>query len=395
MATAERSRQVPDGQGTKRKQRVVNGNIRLGSFGGVEVRINWSWLVIFALIVWSLADGIFPSQNPGLSGGVHLAMAIVAALLFFISLLLHELGHSWVARREGMEIDGITLWLFGGVSEFKTRFPSAGAEFRIAIAGPLVSLLLGVIFVLIALAGLPSAVDGVAAWLGYINLTLLAFNLIPALPLDGGRVLRAALWRIRGDLGWATRIAAEIGRGFGYLFIALGIALFIFQGSFSGAWLAFIGWFLLQAATAEARYIATEAALAGLRVRDLMVRNPVTVDGDLTLGQFMDEVAGSRHFTTYPVVDAERPIGLLAFRSVAAVPRSEWDSRRVRDAMIPLDRVELLTEDETAVEALAALSSSTSNRGLVVENGHLAGLLSITDLTRALDVRRPRQPAAA
>jgi Zn-dependent protease/CBS domain-containing protein len=395
MAAVEHLRRVPDGEGAKPKERVVNGNIRLGRIGGVEVRINWSWLVIFALIVWSLADGIFPSQNPGLSRGVHLAMAVVAALLFFASLLLHELGHAWVARREGLEIDGITLWLFGGVSQFKSRFPSPGAEFRIAIAGPLVSLVLGVIFVLIALAGLPSAVDGVAAWLGYINLTLLAFNLIPALPLDGGRVLRAALWRIRGDLGWATRIATEIGRGFGYLFIALGIAMFIFQGSFSGAWLAFIGWFLLQAATAEARYIATEAALDGLRVRDLMVRKPVTVDGDLTIGQFMDEVAHSRRFTTYPVVDAGRPIGLLAFSSVAAVPRSEWDSRRVRDAMIPLDGVPLLTEDETAVDALAALSSPTSNRGLVVENGHLAGLLSITDLTRALEVRRSQRPVSA
>ena len=395
MAAVEHLRRVPDGEGAKPKERVVNGNIRLGRIGGVEVRINWSWLVIFALIVWSLADGIFPSQNPGLSRGVHLAMAVVAALLFFASLLLHELGHAWVARREGLEIDGITLWLFGGVSQFKSRFPSPGAEFRIAIAGPLVSLVLGVIFVLIALAGLPSAVDGVAAWLGYINLTLLAFNLIPALPLDGGRVLRAALWRIRGDLGWATRIATEIGRGFGYLFIALGIAMFIFQGSFSGAWLAFIGWFLLQAATAEARYIATEAALDGLRVRDLMVRKPVTVDGDLTIGQFMDEVAHSRRFTTYPVVDADRPIGLLAFSSVAAVPRSEWDSRRVRDAMIPLDGVPLLTEDETAVDALTALSSPTSNRGLVVENGHLAGLLSITDLTRALEVRRSQRPVSA
>ena len=395
MAAVEHLRRVPDGEGAKPKERVVNGNIRLGRIGGVEVRINWSWLVIFALIVWSLADGIFPSQNPGLSRGVHLAMAVVAALLFFASLLLHELGHAWVARREGLEIDGITLWLFGGVSQFKSRFPSPGAEFRIAIAGPLVSLVLGVIFVLIALAGLPSAVDGVAAWLGYINLTLLAFNLIPALPLDGGRVLRAALWRIRGDLGWATRIATEIGRGFGYLFIALGIAMFIFQGSFSGAWLAFIGWFLLQAATAEARYIATEAALDGLRVRDLMVRKPVTVDGDLTIGQFMDEVAHSRRFTTYPVVDAGRPIGLLAFSSVAAVPRSEWDSRRVRDAMIPLDGVPLLTEDETAVDALTALSSPTSNRGLVVENGHLAGLLSITDLTRALEVRRSQRPVSA
>jgi Zn-dependent protease/CBS domain-containing protein len=369
---------------------VLSGNISLGRIGGVEVRINWSWLVIFALIVWTLADGVFPSTNPGLSGNTHLAMAIVAALVFVVSIVLHELGHAWEARREGLEVDGITLWLFGGVSQFKGGFPSAGAEFRIAIAGPLVSLVLGVVFVLIAIAGLPSAVDGVAAWLGYINLALLVFNLIPALPLDGGRVLRAALWQSKGDLAWATRVGTDIGRVFGYLFIGLGLAMFIFQGSFSGAWLAFIGWFLLQAATAEARYIATEAALHGLRVRDLMVRDPVTVDGDLTVGQFMDEVARSRRFTTYPVVDRERPIGLLAFGSVAALPRSEWDSRRVRDAMLPLDRVPQLTEDETAIDALTALSSPTSNRGLVVENGHLAGLLSITDLTRALELRRSR-----
>jgi len=373
---------------------VLSGNISLGRIGGVEVRINWSWLVIFALIVWTLADGVFPSTNPGLSGNTHLAMAIVAALLFVVSILLHELGHAWEARREGLEVDGITLWLFGGVSQFKGGFPSAGAEFRIAIAGPLVSLVLGVVFVLIAIAGLPSAVDGVAAWLGYINLALLVFNLIPALPLDGGRVLRAALWQSKGDLGWATRVGTDIGRVFGYLFIGLGIAMFIFQGSFSGAWLAFIGWFLLQAATAEARYIATEAALHGLRVRDLMVRDPVTVDGDLTLGQFMDEVARSRRFTTYPVVDRERPIGLLAFGSVAALPRSEWDSRRVREAMLPLERVPLLTEDETAIDALTALSSPTSNRGLVVENEHLAGLLSITDLTRALELRRSLRPSS-
>lgn len=369
---------------------MLSGNISLGRIGGVEVRINWSWLVIFALIVWTLADGVFPSTNPGLSGNTHLAMAIVAALLFVVSILLHELGHAWEARREGLEVDGITLWLFGGVSQFKGGFPSAGAEFRIAIAGPLVSLVLGVVFVLIAIAGLPSAVDGVAAWLGYINLALLVFNLIPALPLDGGRVLRAALWQSKGDLAWATRVGTDIGRVFGYLFIGLGLAMFIFQGSFSGAWLAFIGWFLLQAATAEARYIATEAALHGLRVRDLMVRDPVTVDGDLTVGQFMDEVARSRRFTTYPVVDGGRPIGLLAFGSVAALPRSEWDSRRVREAMLPLDRVPQLTEDETAIDALTALSSPASNRGLVVENGHLAGLLSITDLTRALELRRSR-----
>jgi Zn-dependent protease/predicted transcriptional regulator len=380
------------GGATKRRERTMDGNFSIGRFGGVEVRLHWSLLAVFALIVWSLSDGVFPSQNPGLSDGTYLAMAIVAALLFLASILLHELGHSWVARREGIEVDSITLWLFGGVAEFKDRFASAGAEFRVALSGPLVSIGLGVVFVLLAIASLPSAVDGVAAWLGYINLILAVFNLLPASPLDGGRVLHSALWRAKGDYAWATRVASEIGQGFGYLFIALGLAMFIFQGSFSGAWLAFIGWYLLQGAKAEARYVATEQALSGLHVRDLMVDHPVTVDADSTIGRFMDDVASSHRFTTYPVLEGGRPVGLLAFASVAAVPRSEWDTRRVRDTMIPLDQVPLLTDDEKAVDALVALSAPGANRGLVVENGDLAGLLSITDLARALEVgRRPAQ----
>jgi Zn-dependent protease len=371
----------------------MDGNLTIGRFGGVEVRLNWSLIAVFALIAWSLAEGVFPSQNPGLSHSTHIAMGIVAAVLFLASILLHELGHSWVARREGIEVDSITLWLFGGVSQLKGRFTSAGAEFRVAIAGPLVSIVLGVLFVLIAVAQPPSYVGGVAAWLGYINLILAVFNLLPASPLDGGRVLHAALWRAKGDFAWATRVASEIGQGFGYLFIALGLAMFIFQGSFSGAWLAFIGWYLLQGAKAEARYVATEQALDGLRVSDLMVRDPVTVDADSTIGRLMDDVAWSHRFTTYPVLDGGRPVGLLTFASVAAVPRSDWDTRRVRDTMIPLDQVPLLTEDEKAVDALAELSTPSANRGLVVDNGHLAGLLSITDLARALEVgRRPAQP---
>jgi Zn-dependent protease/CBS domain-containing protein len=370
----------------------MDGNLSIGRVGGIEVRLNWSLIAVFALIAWSLTEGVFPSQNPGLSHGTYVAMGIVAAVLFLVSILLHELGHSLVARREGIEVDSITLWLFGGVSQFKGRYKSPGDEFRVAFTGPLVSVVLGVLFVLIALANVPSSVDGVAAWLGYINLILAVFNLLPASPLDGGRVLHSALWRAKGDFAWATRVASEIGQGFGYLFIALGLAMFIFQGSFSGAWLAFVGWFLLQGAKAEARYAATEQALGGARVRDLMVRRPVTVDADSTLGRFMDEVARSHHrFTTYPVLAGGAPVGLLAFARVAAVPRSEWDTRRVRDAMIPLDQVPLLTEDERAVDALAELSAGV-NRGLVVDNEHLAGLLSITDLVRALEVgRRPAQ----
>ncbi len=384
MSASETSAQ----QAAKRKNQGMNGNLTVGRFGGVELRLNWSLLAVVALIVWSLTDGVFPSQNPGLSHNTYLGMAVVASLLFLASIALHELGHSWVARREGIEVDSITLWLFGGVSQLNGRFKSPGEEFRVAVSGPLVSIGLGVLFVLIALAGAPSEVDGVAAWLGYINLLLAAFNLLPASPLDGGRVLHSILWRAKGDFAWATRVASEVGQGFGYLFIALGLAMFVFEGSFSGAWLAFIGWFLLQGARAEARYVATEQALGGLRVRDLMVRHPVTVDVDSTIGRFMDDVAGSHRFTTYPVLEGDRPVGLLAFASVAAVPRSDWDSRGVRETMFPLDDIPLLTEDEMAVDALQELSAPTGNRGLVVDDGHLAGLLSITDIARALEVGR-------
>ena len=372
----------------------MGSSLRLGRIAGIEFGVNWSWLVVFALIVWTLASAIFPSTNPGLSKSAHIAMAIVAALLFFLSLLLHEFGHALQARREGIEIDGITLWLFGGVARFKGSFRSAGAEFRVAIAGPLVSLALGGLFVLIALVpGSPSAVDGVVSWLGYINLTLLAFNLIPAPPLDGGRVLHAALWRWRGDYAWATRVAANIGRGFGYLLIALGVAMFVFQGSFSGAWLAFLGWFLLNAATAEARYLLTQQALSGLRVRDVMTTNPVVVSPETTLGEFMDTIVLSRRHTTYPVVENGRAVGLLPFRCVANVPRVEWDVRRVRDCLISLDQVPVLREGEDAVDALAELSQSAGGHGLVVSNGGLAGIVSTSDLARALDARRRREPA--
>jgi len=373
----------------------VNPTFQLGRIAGIRIGVNWSWLIVFALIVWSLAAAVFPSQNPGFSDGEYVVMAVAAAILFFVSLLLHELGHALQARREGIEIEGINLWLFGGVAQFKGSFASAGAEFRIAIAGPLVSLALGALFVLVAaFAGLSNAIDGVIAWLGYTNLILLAFNLLPALPLDGGRVLRSALWQFRGDLQWATWVASAVGRGFGFLFIGLGVFMLIVEGAFSGAWLAFIGWFLLQAATSEARYVATKQALDGLRVRDLMIRRPVTVDADLSLGQFIDEVAWSQRYTTYPVLEQGHPIGLLAFRSVATVPRSEWNARRVRDAMIPREKVPLLDEDELAIDALAALSASEVNRGLVVDDGRLAGFLSITDLLRALEVGRPSRPSS-
>jgi Zn-dependent protease/CBS domain-containing protein len=367
----------------------VRDSLTLGRIAGVRFGVNWSWLVVFALIVWTLATGIFPDTNEGLSDGTYIAMAIVAAFLFFGSLLAHELGHALQARREGMEIEGITLWLFGGVAKFKGMFPSAGAEFRIAIAGPLVSLVLGLAFALIAWGlGLPAAVDGVAFWLGYINLTLLVFNLLPALPLDGGRIFRSALWAVRGDFAWATRVAAAVGRGFGYLLIAGGIAMLIFQGAFSGAWLAFIGWFLLQAASAEDRYLLARQALRGLRVRDLVVREPVTTRPDLTIAEFMDDIVWKNRHTTYPVTDDGHALGLLPFRRVAEVPRSEWETRKVSDCMVPADQVPVVSEDDELIDAVAELSEGDIHRALVVDGDRFVGLLSATDVARALEIRR-------
>jgi Zn-dependent protease len=368
---------------------VSLGNIQLGRVAGIRIAVNWSWLVVFALIVWSLAGSVFPDQNPGLSDVAYGWMAVAGALLFFASILLHELGHALQARRDGMEIDGITLWLFGGVASFRGMFPTAGAELRIAIAGPLVSLVLGVAFSLFAaLLPLPEAVDGVSAWLGYTNLVLLVFNLLPALPLDGGRVLRSLLWLAKRDFARATVIAAAIGRLVAYAMIAGGLALLVFVGALGGAWLAFIGWFLLQASAGEARYLATRDALGSLRVRDLMVRDPVTVPLDFSVGRFMDEVASDGRYTTYPVLDDGRPVGLLAFRCLASVPRDEWDRRSIRDCMIPREQVPTLDPDEDAVDALAELRSSDVRRGFVLDRDRLVGLLSLTDLARAMEARR-------
>ena len=365
----------------------MNPSFEIGRIAGIRIGINWSWLVVFALIVWSLATAVFPAQNPGLSDGEYTAMALVAAAVFFASLTAHELGHALQARREGMEIEGITLWLFGGVARFKGMFPSAGAEFRIAIAGPLVSLALGLGFVLAAvLTDLGLAVDGVLAWLGYINLLLLVFNLLPALPLDGGRVLRSALWWLRGDFRQATQLSAGVARGFAFLFIAGGVGMAIFADTIGGLWLAFIGWFLLVAAGSEARYLAVRDALGGLRVRDLMIRDPATVPADLSLGRFMDDVVWKRRYTTYPVVEDGRAVGLLPFRCVAEVPRSDWDERSVRECMLSGDEVPTLGEGDRLVDVLAELSDGVG-RGLVVDSeGRLVGFLSISDLVRALEL---------
>lgn len=362
----------------------MNPGLTLGRIAGIRISVHWSWLVVFALITWTLADSVFPDQNPGLSDGAYVGMALAAAVVFFGSLLLHELGHALQARRERMEIDGITLWLFGGVATFRGDFPSALAELRIALAGPLVTAALIAAFAVLAGLGLPEAADGVVAWLAVINLVLLAFNLLPALPLDGGRVLHAVLWRVRDDRRFATTIGAGTGRVLAFVLISAGLALLFAGAGASGIWLAFLGWFLLQAATAERRELVLRDALGDLRVSDLMVHRPVTADAGQSLSRFMDEVAHQHRFTTYPVLADGRVVGLLPFARVAATPRAGWDEHRVRDCMLGLEDAPVLRPEAPLLDALQEMQVHGVDRALVLAGSELAGLLSITDVGRVV-----------
>lgn len=367
----------------------MKSSLSLGRVAGIQIGLDWSVLALLALLMWTLATGIFPDTNPGLSDNAYFAMAVVASLAFFASILLHELGHAIQARRDGMEIDGITLWIFGGIARFTGMFPSAGAEFRIAVAGPLVSLLLAAAFLGVALVpGIPVHVDGVCSWLGITNLALLLFNLLPALPLDGGRMLRAALWQRTGDLRRATRISATTGRILAMGLIGLGVLMALSLSVVSGIWLAVIGWFVLQAAGAEGRYVEMEARRA-MRVRDMMTTDLVAVDPDETLAGVGARIARHDGLAAFPVIDNGRVVGILTTADMDAVPREAWEYHRVADHMTDRDHVPTLAADDVLDTAVAALASSHLQRAFILDGERLVGLLSIADVARELGVAPP------
>jgi Zn-dependent protease/predicted transcriptional regulator len=359
--------------------------VKLGRIAGIPISISWSWLVIFALIVWTLAAGVFPSSTPHRSAATYAVMGVVAALILFLSLLLHELGHAIQARRDGVQIEGIRLWLFGGIAEMRSGFPSPGAEFRIAGAGPAVSLLLGLCFLALGSpSGLPRVAAAILTWLGVVNLTLLVFNLLPSLPLDGGRLLHALLWRMRGDTDAATVAAASVARVIAIVLAAIGLLSFVSAGAVAGLWLAAIAWFLLAAASAEAGRARTHHALGDLHIGDLMLTQPVMIDGDSTLAEFVDTTAAAGHYSTYPVVRDGHVSGLFPFREIARTPRNAWPTTYVRDVAIPYDSVPQLTRETAATDALDKLMASTVKRAFVVSDGQVIGFVSITDLARLI-----------
>lgn len=350
----------------------------LGTVWGIRLGLNWSVLVLLALVMWMLATSVFPSTNPGLSDNTHFAMAVAASLGFFGSILLHELGHAVQARREGLEIDGITLWLFGGVATMRSGFPSAAAELRIAAAGPAVSAILAGAFVgLWFIPTLPEGAAAVLGWLGVINIALLVFNLLPALPLDGGRILRAAIWHLRGDYRVATRVSARTAMVVAVLLMAGGLALTLWQGGINGIWLAFIAWFLLQAARAEDRHAQRAQRLPD--VAQLMDAAPVAVPPETPVAELAQRSALTGAPAAYPVVSDGEAVGLLFIR----LPLDTADEdRRAGDLMVPRAAIPTLAPGDDLVTAFAALSSSPLGHALVLDGDRLVGVLSISAVQR-------------
>lgn len=366
--------------------------INLFKLLGFQVRIDLSWIIIAVLIAWSLSTGLFPFQFEGLSTQTYWIMGIVGAIGLFLSIIAHEFSHSLVARRYGMPMKGITLFIFGGMAEMSEEPPSPKAEFMMAAVGPLSSIVIAGIFYLVYSAGLaggvPEPINGVVQYLAFINVLLAAFNTIPAFPLDGGRVLRSILWGIKGNLRWATRVSSLIGSGFGILLIILGVLNF-FGGNFiGGMWWFLIGMFLHNAARMSYQQLLTRRALEGESVRRFMKTDPVTVTPDMTLEELVEDYVYVFHHKMYPVVsDSDRVEGCVTTRQIKEVPREEWSQKRVKDIEVACSEENTISPDADAITALSMMNRNAVSRLIVKEGDRLAGVVSLKDMLKFLSLR--------
>jgi Zn-dependent protease/predicted transcriptional regulator len=379
----------------------MRSNIKLGRIHGIEIGLHYSWFIIAALIVFSLGEH-FRRVDPNWSPSQIWIAAILTAVLFFVTLLLHELSHSLVAQAHGMKVTGITLFALGGVSQIQEEPSDAKTEFWMAIAGPITSLLIGVgcLAISFGLGWHPPAeprtgVTAVLVWLGYINIGLGVFNMIPGFPLDGGRVLRAIIWAITKDADRSTRIAARVGQVVAFLFILDGIWQFFGGAGFNGLWIAFIGWFLMDAAKASYAQVEIATAFRGMRASDVMSQDCVVVNRSLSLREFVDTYLLRTGQRCYAVEDHGRLVGLITPRDVGAIPRERWDDTTVSEAMRPLEELHSITPDTQIVDALKLMASNDVNQLPVVANGTLQGILTRSHLVQLLQARSELQASAA
>jgi Zn-dependent protease/CBS domain-containing protein len=376
-------------------------SIRLGRIFGIDVGINWSLVFVFALISWTVATEVLPIDVPGQPALSYWVAGAAGSVAFYACLLAHELAHALVARRNGVKVGGITLWLFGGVSKLDGEPKSAGAEALIAGVGPLTSLAVALLAFLLSLLPLPALVADLLGWLAFVNVALALFNLVPAFPLDGGRLLGSFFWWRSGSRQRGVHSAVRIGRLFAYLMIAFGV-FELFTGSVvNGIWIAFVGWFLLSAGSAEETGTAVRGLLRSVPVSAAMTSPVVTIPDWLTVEQFLDASAPQHTFTTYPVHDQSGQLtGIVRLGDLVRMPAQDRATQRLRDRARPISEVSTTRPDEDLAGLIQRIGSGLDQRVLVFDNGRLVGIVSPVDVARLLAVRQQlgggtRSPGAA
>ncbi|HUF26855.1 MAG TPA: site-2 protease family protein [Gemmatimonadaceae bacterium] len=356
--------------------------IHLFRLFGFAIRLDPSWFILAVLVAWSLAARIFPFRMPGLDQSTYWTMGVIGAAALFVSIILHECAHAVVARRYDIPIRGITLFIFGGVAEMESEPPSAKAEFLMAGAGPLASVALGAAGFAVIAAGLPlpAAATGVLSYVAQINLLLAFFNLVPAFPLDGGRMLRAALWHYRKSLRSATRTASRIGSAFGLVLMGLGLLALLQQQIISGIWFFLIGMFVRNIAKASYQQVLLRQALEGEPVRRFMQGTPITVAPELPVQELVDDYIYRYQHKLYPVVRNGTLLGCVGVDRVKSLPREEWGARTVGDIATECGIDGSIHPDDDAMNALAKMRRSGQSRVLVLDQGRLVGILTLRDL---------------
>jgi Zn-dependent protease/CBS domain-containing protein len=376
----------------KARKNTGRGQFRLFSLFGFEVKLDLSWLLLALLITWSLGAGVFPVEYPDLPRRVYAWMGIACAIGVFFSIVFHEFSHSLVARHFGMPIKGITLFIFGGVAEMESEPPSPRSEFLMAAAGPLASFLLAFLFAEVEALAVarewPVSVVGVCDMLGYINVVVAIFNLVPAFPLDGGRMLRAAIWHWTKDMRAATHISSRIGSGFGLALMFLGGFSFI-QGNFiGGMWWFLIGIFLRGAAKSSYQQLLLHEVLQGRPVRNFMRRDPVTVPPSITVQDWIENYVYQYHFKMFPVVGDSKLLGCVSVHKIKQIPRTEWTSKTIGEVMDPVSDENSVSGDAETMKLLSAMvRPDTESRYMVVDNGQLAGMISLKDLLELIALK--------
>ena len=365
--------------------------VRLFRVLGIQITLNYTWFIVFGLIAWSLAGGYFPSHYPGLSRSAHWAMGFLAAVFLFLSVLAHELTHSYIAKREGIEVREITLFIFGGVSQLAREPEDPQKELKVTIGGPISSLVLALFFWVLsrATSQAPNLIlfTGLLGYLAFINLSLAIFNLIPGFPLDGGRVLRAIYWRRTNSLKRATRVAAETGKWVGVGIIVMGLFLILMGNLIGGFWLVIIGIFLRSGAEGSFQQVLMKDALEGVKVRELMSPGVISVPSSLRIDRLVEEFYLTHKHITYPVIEGDRFVGIITLKQVKEIPRDQWVEKTVKEVMVPIQEEIVLDPDGDAVDALQKMIRTREGRLPVVKDGKAVGMITRRDILNLLEIK--------